>query len=182
MCVYEIWVNDLPVHQNYEYQQLGTPIYINRAVLKSGRQKVTYRLYPAPKEFNGKNGDTFSPNTTFDVTVYQQDFKRPDADTEQLVKEDKLHTQERQVGESEIAKVKEFVGKGQKYYEHTFYFDATVPYEIEGWSKGQDLRKLNPDVLKQAVVKYYNLRKRMVENKDKDGIAKQMFIGLKSNL
>lgn len=179
LCVYEILVNDYPIHLNYEYEQLGTPIYINEAILKSGRQKITYRIYPAPKEFNGKSGEVFSPNTKFDVEVYQQDLKRPNVDTEQLVKEEKLPVKEIQVGKQEFEKEIEFVGKGQKYYEHTFYFDATVPYEIEGWSKGQDLRKINHEVLKKAVIKYYNLRKRIVENKDKDALARQMFIAFK---
>ncbi len=176
LCVYELLVNDLPVHLNYKYEQQATPIYINWAILKSGRQKITYRIYPAPKEFNG-GSDVFDAETTFDVTVYQQDLKRPDVDTEQLVKEDKLPTQEIKIDET--AKVNEFTGKGQKYYEHTFYFDATVPYEIEGWSKGRDLRNINPDTLKQAVVKFYKLRKQLVEKKDKDALANQVYAGLK---
>lgn len=178
LCVYEILVNDFPVHQNYKYEQLATPIYINWAILKSGRQKITYRLYPAPKEFNG-GSEVFDASTQFDVTVYQQDLKRTDADTEQLVQEDKLPTRDIQIGEQDFEKETEFTGKGQKYYEHTFYFDAVVPYEIEGWSKGQDLRKIDPDKLKQAVVKYYNLRKKAVENNDKDVMAKQVFVALK---
>jgi len=176
LCVYEVLVNDYPIHLNYEYQQLATPIYINEAILKSGRQKITYRLYPAPKEFNG-GSDVFDGETTCEITVCKQDLKRSGSHEELI--EDKLPTQEVQVGETGAQKVKQFIGKGQKYYEHTFYFDATVPYEIEGWSKGQDLRKINSDSLKQAVLKFYNSRKRIVENKDKDALARQMFRGFK---
>jgi hypothetical protein len=130
LCVYEILVNDYPIHQNFKYEQLATPIYINEAILKSGRQKITYRIYPAPKEFNG-GSDVFDSDTQFDVGVYQQDFKRPDTDTEVLVKEEKLPIKEIQVGDKEFEKVKEFVAKGQKYYEHSFYFDAEVPYKMK---------------------------------------------------
>ncbi|TRX37438.1 hypothetical protein FNW52_05610 [Flavobacterium sp. ZT3R18] len=178
LCVYEILVNDLPVHQNYKYEQLATPIYINRAILKSGRQKITYRLYPAPKEFNG-GSDVFDSDTQFDVTVYQQDFKRPDADTEVLVKEEKLPIKKIQVGDKESQTKEEFVAKGQKYYEYSFYFDAEVPYENEGWSNGEDLRKIDQDLLKQWVVKFYNLRKKTVEENNKDALARQVFEGLK---
>jgi hypothetical protein len=178
LCVYEILVNDLPVHQNYEYEQLATPIYINRAILKSGRQKITYRLYPAPKEFNG-GSNVFDSDTQFDVTVYHQNFKRPDTDTEILVKEEKLPTKKIQVGDKEFQTKEEFVAKGQKYYEYSFYFDAEVPYENEGWSNGEDLRKIDPDLLKKWVVKFYNLRKNKVENLDKDALARQTFEGLK---
>lgn len=176
LCVYEILVNDLPVHQNYKYQQLATPIYINRAILKSGKQKVSYRLYPAPKEFNG-GSDVFDAETQFRVTVCKQDLKRSGSHEE--LKIEKLPTKDIQIGTQDFEKETEFVGKGQKYYEHTFYFDATVPYEIDGWSKGQDLRKIDPDTLKQAVIKFYKLRKQLVENKDKDALARQMFLGFK---
>lgn len=176
LCVYEILINDYPIHLNYKYEQLATPIYINDGILKSGRQKITYRLYPAPKEFNG-GSDVFDAETTFDVKVCQQDLKR--SGSHEIIKEENLPTKEIQVGELENEKEVQFVGKAQKYYEHTFYFDAEVPYENEGWSKGQDLRKINPDTLKKHVVRYYNLRKKMVENKDKDALAKQMFIGFK---
>jgi len=176
LCVYEILVNDLPVHQNYKYEQLGTPIYINWAILKSGRQKITYRIYPAPKEFNG-GSDVFDAETSFRVTVCKQDLKVSGSHEE--LKIEKLPVKEVKVGESESQKEIEFVGKGQKYYEHTFYFDATVPYEIEGWSKGQDLRKIDEDVLKQEVFKFYMSRKKAVEKKDKDALARQVFAGLK---
>jgi len=176
LCVYEILVNDLPVHQNYEYQQLGTPIYINRAILRSGRQKITYRIYPGPKDFNG-GSDVFDAETSFRVTVCKQDLKVSGSHEE--LKIEKLPVKEVKVGESESQKEIEFVGKGQKYYEHSFYFDATVPYEIEGWSKGQDLRTIDEDVLKQEVLKFYMSRKKAVEKKDKDALAKQMFLGFK---
>jgi hypothetical protein len=178
LCVYEILVNDYPIHQNYKYEQLATPIYINEAILKSGRQKITYRLYPAPKEFNG-GSDVFDSDTQFDVTVYQQDFKRPDADTEVLVKEEKLPIKKIQVGDKESQTKEEFVAKGQKYYEYSFYFDAEVPYEIEGWSNGEDLRKIDQDLLKKWVVKFYDLRKKTLENKDKEGFTRQVFEGFK---
>ncbi len=177
LCVYEILVNDYPIHQNYEYVQLATPIYINEAILKSGRQKITYRLYPAPKEFNGINGDLFSPNTTFDVEVCQQDLKR--SGSHHVIQEEKLPIKEIKVGAGENEKEIEFVGKGQKYYEHSFYFDAEVPYENEGWSNGEDLRKIDQDLLKKWVVKFYNLRKKTVEDNNKDSFARQVFEGLK---
>jgi hypothetical protein len=176
LCVYEILVNDYPIWKNYKYVQLGTPIYINEAILRSGQQKITYRLYPAPKEFNG-GSDVFDLDTQFDVKVCKQDLKR--SGSHEVIKEEKLPIKEIKVGDGENEKEIEFVAKGQKYYEHSFYFDAEVPYEIEGWSNGEDLRKIDHDLLKKWVVKFYNLRKKTVENKDKDALARQMFLAFK---
>lgn len=176
LCVYEILVNDYPIHQNYKYEQLGTPIYINQAILKSGQQKITYRLYPAPAEFNG-GSDVFDLDTRFGVKVCKQDLKIKGS--HEVIKEEKTPVKEIKVGAGENEKEIEFVAKGQKYYEHSFYFDAEVPYENEGWSNGEDLRKIDQDLLKKWVIKFYNLRKKTVEDNNKDALARQVFLGFK---
>jgi hypothetical protein len=44
---FEVMVNDLPVCKYYDNEYgMGGGIPINHAILKSGKQKVTFRLYP----------------------------------------------------------------------------------------------------------------------------------------
>ncbi|TRX37437.1 hypothetical protein FNW52_05605 [Flavobacterium sp. ZT3R18] len=176
LCIYEILVNDYPIHKNYKYEQEATPIYINKAILKSGRQKITYRLYPAPAEFNG-GSDVFDLDTKFDVKVCKQDLKR--SGSHEVIKEEKTPIKEIKVGDGENEKEIEFVGKGKKYYEYSFYFDAEVPYENEGWSNGEDLREIDQNLLKEWVLKFYLSRKKEIDNKDLDAIARLAYLPLK---
>ena len=179
LCIYEFFVNDLPIEKHYEYSQIGTPIYINNGILKSGRQKITYRIYPAPKEYN-EGKDVFDFETEFNVKVYVNDNARDlRIGEEKLILKHEAPTKIRMAGRDNDIEMKEFVGKGQKYYEHTFYFDAEIPYENEGWSNGQDLRKLDQKQLERAVIDFYLDRRKEIEKKDLDAIARRVYTPLK---
>lgn len=181
LCVYEILVNDFPIQKSFKYEQQATPIYINNAILKSGKQKVTYRIYPAPAEYNGGK-DTFSPNTKFDVEVYVNDNARGLQVGEEIsITEHKAPTKVRMAGSNNDIALKEFEGKGQKYFEHSFYFDAEVPYINEGWSKGEDLTKLNQKDLEKEVLSFYKNYKSMYDDKLADKLAQNVFGMLKRN-
>ena len=180
LCVYELLVNDFPVHKQFEYAQLATPIYINYNILKSGKQKVTIRLYPAHKEFNWRNGEFFSPETTCRISLEVNDnAKGLPVDGNIELQKIEMPTVIRMAGEKNDFKILEFAGKGQKYFEHSFYFDAQVPYVNTGWSEGQDLRKLDQKELEKEVVKFYLARKDETEKQNIDAIAKQAFAPLK---
>lgn len=179
LCVYEILVNDFPIQKSFKYEQQATPIYINYGIVKSGKQKVTYRIYPAPAEYNGGK-DTFSPNTKFDVEVYVNDNARGlQVGEETLITEYKAPTKIRMAGSNNDIALTEFEGKGQKYYEHSFYFDAKVPYENIDWSIGQDLTKLNQKDLEKSVVAFYLERRKEIEDKNYNAIASRAYIPLK---
>ncbi|MCG8734791.1 hypothetical protein G1K90_12495, partial [Tenacibaculum finnmarkense] len=45
-CTYEVLINDFPVYENYDLGVNATGIKINKAILKSGEQTVTLRMYP----------------------------------------------------------------------------------------------------------------------------------------
>lgn len=47
------------------------------------------------------------------------------------------------------------IDKPIPYYEVKGEFTAEIPYELEGWSKGQDLSRIDQKVLHKKVVAYY---------------------------
>ena len=51
------------------------------------------------------------------------------------------------------------------YFEQEWDVELTeLPYELEGWSKGQDLRKWDKDKLEKKVVAYYQKLWRILNN------------------
>ena len=57
-----------------------------------------------------------------------------------------------------------FIATGQPYYEYTFEFEAEVPYELEGWTKGQDLTKLDQKLLEKKALEFHNTYQKIYEN------------------
>ena len=177
LCVYELLVNDFPIHKQYRYEQLATPIHINVNILKSGKQKVTIRLYPAPAEFNGRNGEFLSPDTKCDISVEVNDnAKGLPVDGNIELQEIKMPTVIAMLGEKNDIAIKEFAGKGKKYFEHSFYFDAQVPYVNKGWSEGQDLRKLDQKELEKEVVSFYKKQWNIINDKKADDLFSYLYL------
>jgi len=175
LCVYEILVNDLPVRKQFSYEQLGSPIYINDAILSSGKQKITFRLYPAPEEFNSA-GDKFPANTSFKVDVHFQNQKSLNKEGDDAkVAEFNLPTKTRMAGANKNVEIKEFIAEGQKYYEGSFTFEATVPYKNQGWSNGQNLAKLDPKKVEQKVIEFYKKQWSIYDKKDKNAMYSFLF-------
>ena len=113
LCLYELLINDSPIALMDEYSQKATPFYVNHAILKSGRQKITFRLYPAPAEYN--NGkDVFSPNTKCSLLVRYYDNKNNNANGIEVA-QFSLPTKIRMAGEKNDIEIKEFEGEGKKY-------------------------------------------------------------------
>lgn len=135
--MYEVLVNDIPVYKHYRETQLISPIEINYAILKSGSQKVTFRLYSF--DDNG-----FADNNGINLRILTRDKK--DVDRVGLGK-----APEKLLLEREILVNK----KGEKYFEGEITFEAEVPYENIGWSEGQDLTKFDQKELENAVVAFY---------------------------
>jgi hypothetical protein len=168
-CVYEILVNDFPVETNYGLGVSATPIEINHAILKSGIQKVTYRLYPIndleKEEYeNSKSIPTLVPETDINIKVIKVNDKRKYSSTsdENIIS---IHNSTNQKG------TENFIAAGQKYYEFSFTFNATVPYENKGWSDGQDLTKLDQKILEKKILEYYKNYQKVLEAKDANAEA-----------
>ncbi|KGK30612.1 hypothetical protein [Cellulophaga sp. E6(2014)] len=153
-CIYEVLVNDKLIDKNYSLKQYATATEINSCILKSGVQKVTYRLYPIgdliKEEYGeGETVTTLLGNTEITIEV----IRVADINTYKSIVDD-----ERLILKHESKKdlkTNEFVGSELPYYEYTFTFDAQVPYEIEGWTNAIDLRKQDQEKLELAIVNYY---------------------------
>ncbi|RZJ51194.1 MAG: hypothetical protein EOO44_14975 [Flavobacterium sp.] len=177
LCVYELLVNDYPVGKMFDYAQQATPYDINSAILKSGKQKITLRIYPAPAEYS-RSGDELSPNTSCKLKIEYVDNK--DLDYKIVpVAEFKLPTKTRMAGQNNDVAIPYFKGEGKKFYEITYEFDAIVPYENEGWSKGQDLTKLDQKLLEKKAVEFYDYYKDIYSTDKADELAKNEFNSMK---
>ena len=172
-CLYELLVNDVLMYKDYTIEKLSSPVEINDAILKSGPQTVTVRMYPmgdAIKEAYGK-GETITTlqrNSDVSIKVVKYDaFNISDElDDEIIVLQHNSPTNE---------DTDNFLGDGLPYYEYTFTFNAEVPYELEGWSKGEDLTKFDKEELEAAVVKYYKNYQSIYKKEDEDALAKSIF-------
>jgi hypothetical protein len=61
------------------------------------------------------------------------------------------------------------------YIELKGEFEAIVPYELEGWSKGMDLSKEDPKKLEEEVLEKYNQYRTAFANKDIATIATMIY-------
>jgi len=161
-CLVEVLVNDYPVHNDYELSNYATPLEINHAILKSGEQKLTYRLYPVgdliKEEYGeGDTVNTLTDNTSISISIIKMDNNgHKELEDEEVVMK---HTS--------LTDAKgNFIASGKPYYEFTFTFTAHVPYENEGWSNGQDLTKLDQNLLEQKAVEFYKEYGEIYKNKD----------------
>ncbi|WP_158978278.1 hypothetical protein [Cellulophaga sp. L1A9] len=164
-CIYEVLVNDKLIDKNYSLKQYATATEINSCILKSGVQKVTYRLYPIgdliKEEYGeGETVTTLLGNTEITIEV----IRVADINTYRSIVDD-----ERLILKHESKKdlkTNEFGGSGLPYYEYTFTFDAQVPYEIEGWTNAIDLRKQDQEKLELAIVNHYKKMQQLYKAND----------------
>ncbi|WP_282055640.1 hypothetical protein [Maribacter luteus] len=169
-CIFEILVNDVLLYDEYSLEKAGTPIEINDNILKSGKQTLTYRLYPIGdlmvQEYGkGDTVTTLKKNTSMSLKIIRyDDFKTGRGLSDEIVIAE--HTSPVKKG------TREFIGAGLPYYEHTITFNAEVPYENEGWTNGQDLSKFDEEEL-EAVVKKRNLQiGELYQNKELDSLVR----------
>ena len=171
-CVIEVLVNDLPIHEDYELSNYATPIRINRGILRSGKQKLTYRLYPTGdlmKESYG--GDEATITTLTDLTSVSIKIIQMDNNGEQKLKDEVVIMQHSSLNDDSG----KFIASGKAYYEYTFEFQAEVPYDIKGWANGQDLTKLDQKLLEKKALEFHQNYQKIYENVDADALAKSNF-------
>lgn len=170
-CVVEILINDYRMHRDYELSNYATPLQINNAILKSGEQKLTYRLYPLGDLIKEEYGEgdtvtTLTDNTSISISIIKMD------NTGQK----RLEDEEVVMKHISLTDTKgNFIASGKHYYEFTFSFDALVPYTNEGWTKGQDLKKVDQKLLEQKAVEFYREYGKMFESKNLNLLAQLNF-------
>ncbi|MBB6272817.1 hypothetical protein HDF26_003277 [Pedobacter cryoconitis] len=148
-CAYEILINDVPVFKYYDDGQVTSQIDIQYYMLKSGPQKITYKLYPIGKREDGDVINTLADWTRVDLNLLKIDktVKDPYLRKKVLLEH---HSPNKPDGRT-------FMGAGLKYYENSFTFDAQLPYENKGWANSVDLSKMDQKELLQKTETAYKL-------------------------
>ena len=134
---YELYINDIKADCDYVGANSG--VDMNPYILKNGKYKVKLRIFPAFKagekliEFD----DIEKSDISFDSYIRNKE-------TDEILNYNSIPLP--------IVAPKEDV----PYFEQEWDVEITeLPYELEGWSKGQDLRKWDKKELEKKVVAYY---------------------------
>lgn len=137
---YEIYINDIVARKDYGTGMHNTFIEINPYVLKSGTYQFTLKLLPMPSEA-AKGG--IQPSTIDFLKVAVSSYEKTGTKEQpQSYEKIKLYP---------ITKI----NKPVPFYEVKGEFTVDLPYELEGWSNGQDLSKMDKDELEKKVLAFY---------------------------
>ena len=143
---YELYINDIKADCDYVGANSG--VDMNPYILKNGKYKVKLRIFPAFKA--GKKliefDDIEKSNISFDSYIRNKE-------TNEILNYNSIPLP--------IVAPKEDV----PYFEQEWDVELTeLPYELEGWSNGQDLRKWDKKELEKKVVAYYQKLWRILNN------------------
>ena len=134
---YELYINDIKADCDYVGANSG--VDMNPYILKNGKYKVKLRIFPAFKagEKLIASKDIKNSNISFGSYIRNKE-------TDEILNyEDKPLP----ITAPTI---------DVPYFEQEWEVELTdLPYELEGWSKGQDLRKWDKKELEKKVVAYY---------------------------
>ena len=143
---YELYINDIKA--DYDYVGANSGVDMNPYILKNGKYKVKLRIFPAFKagEKLIVSKDIKNSNISFDSYIRNKE-------TDEILNYNSIPLP--------IVAPKEDV----PYFEQEWDVELTeLPYELEGWSKGQDLRKWDKKELEKKVVAYYQKLWRILNN------------------
>ena len=135
---YELYINDIKADCDYVGANSG--VDMNPYILKNGKYKVKLRIFPAFKA--GKK------------LIASEDIKNSNISFGSYIRN--KETDEILNYKADIALPITAPTIDVPYFEQEWEVEITdLPYELEGWSKGQDLRKWDKDKLEKKVVAYY---------------------------
>ena len=142
-----VYVNDIKASELN--MPLGTAIDLNPYVLKNGKCKIKLQIFPLFRK-----GDTL-------VTV--ENIMRCNLFFGSYIRN--KETDEMLNYKADVALPIVAPKEDVPYFEQEWDVELTeLPYELEGWSKGQDLRKWDKDKLEKKVVAYYQKLWRILNN------------------
>ena len=150
-----VYVNDIKASELN--MPLGTAIDLNPYVLKNGKCKIKLQIFPL-----FRRGDTL-------VTV--ENIMRCNLFFGSYIRNketDKILNYKADVALPIVAPKVDV-----PYFEQEWEVEITdLPYELEGWSKGQDLRKWDKKELEKKVVAYYQKLWKMLNDGDGERFMK----------
>lgn len=153
---WELFVNDVQIFAHYQVKITSPIVPLNYNILGSGKQKITFRIYPP----NGQ--DVLGEYAAFRMRLFYNKNFRDKEDPEIKILNFELPYEET---------------KDLPSFEKSFEFGAQVPYQITGWRKSKDLTKV-PDLEKKVVKKIEELRV-ILENKDSEAYFQAVMPKLK---
>ena len=141
---YELYINDIKA--DFHYVGANSGVDMNPYILKNGKYKVKLRIFPAFKA--GKKliefDDIEKSNISFDSYIRNKE-------TNEILNYNSIPLP--------IVAPKEDV----PYFEQEWDVELTeLPYELEGWSKGQDLRKWDKKELEKKVVAFHQRARKIL--------------------
>jgi len=160
LCTYEAYINDILVDFSFTpgrtagEQNMDIPQYI----LKSGKQTVRFKIYPKAIK-KGELENLVDKNADFSIRIVHGEYY-------------KMKVEDfKEVFRMKLPKVTVDV----PYIELKGEFEAVVPYEVEGWSKGTDLSKEDPKKLEEEVLGRLKEIASLYESKDIEGLAREHY-------
>ena len=133
-----VYVNDIKASELN--MPLGTAIDLNPYVLKNGKCKIKLQIFPL-----FRRGDTLvTVENIMRCNLFFGSYIR-NKDTDEILNY-----------KADVALPIVAPKEDVPYFEQEWDVELTeLPYELEGWSKGQDLRKWDKKELEKKVVAYY---------------------------
>ena len=133
-----VYVNDIKASELN--MPLGTAIDLNPYVLKNGKCKIKLQIFPL-----FRRGDTLvTVENIMRCNLFFGSYIR-NKETDEILNY-----------KADVALPIVAPKVDVPYFEQEWEVEITdLPYELEGWSKGQDLRKWDKDKLEKKVVAYY---------------------------
>lgn len=188
-CRFDVFVNGIRIPKNFGDKMGSTGIEINEGIFKSGKQIITYKMYPLGKyEEDNTFYKTFINETDLEFDVYSYDLKNEEArDIEymeykvpknevDIVKKQDISADWGSMQSTDRYTEKRFVATGKTYYEGSFEVNLDVPYNIKPpFENAQDLRKMNPKILEEKLLKKYAEITKMYDEENADYFAKILF-------
>ena len=142
-----VYVNDIKASELN--MPLGTAIDLNPYVLKNGKCKIKLQIFPL-----FRRGDTLvTVENIMRCNLFFGSYIR-NKETDEILNY-----------KADVALPIVAPKEDVPYFEQEWEVEITdLPYELEGWSKGQDLRKWDKKELEKKVVAYYQKLSRILNN------------------
>lgn len=160
-CTYEILINDMPAYTDYGSGNQGGAVWpVSPNILKSGVQHITIRVFPKVDDDDKMDAFLLPQNCGLEVKVVSGD---EDKETPKQYKPLFRY------------KMPEITMNNVPYLEFKGTFEATVPYQLRGWSQSQDLSKEDKAQLTKEVLAFYSQYRQLMADGNMNAVAEQLY-------
>lgn len=136
---YELFIDDIKIASNYS-RGSNAAVELNPYILKNGKHKIKLKLFPfwQHNESTISNDEILNSRLIFGYYLKDRTMNKVSKYVTDIPLEIKIPT------------------NPISYFEQDWEVDIkNLPYELEGWSKGQDLSKMDQNELKKKVISHY---------------------------